>query len=157
MINLGGLATEESYPYIGSGSNECRLNYMGEKFTIDGFTKLPQGDENKMLIWLVKRGPISIAVNANTMQFYQAGIAHSGDDSCSKLIGALNHAILIVGYGSGTIERLGQHSEQQIPYWIVKNSWGSDWGESGYYRVYRGDNTCGLALDPTTAILYKKV
>ncbi|OAF65055.1 hypothetical protein A3Q56_07230 [Intoshia linei] len=50
----------------------------------------------------------------------------------------LNHAVLIVGYGFETIDN------KSVVYWIVKNSWGADWGEKGYFRILRGDNKCGI-------------
>jgi aminopeptidase C len=46
----------------------------------------------------------------------------------------LNHAVVAVGYNNaGT------------PYWIVRNSWGTSWGESGYIRMAKGRNMCGIA------------
>ena len=52
-----------------------------------------------------------------------------------------NHAVLVVGYG---VEAAAA-SASDVPYWIVKNSWGTEWGEDGYYRVVRGKNHCGIA------------
>uniref|UniRef100_A0ABD2WLI3 Peptidase C1A papain C-terminal domain-containing protein n=1 Tax=Trichogramma kaykai TaxID=54128 RepID=A0ABD2WLI3_9HYME len=59
----------------------------------------------------------------------------------SECTEALDHAVLIVGYGSDP-----RHGD----YWLVKNSWGTDWGESGYFRIKRDDkNHCGIATEAT--------
>ena len=58
---------------------------------------------------------------------------------CGKQI---DHAILLVGYGTGTTGK-----EKGIDYWKIKNSWNTDWGEDGYYRIMAGVAACGLATD----------
>jgi KDEL-tailed cysteine endopeptidase len=63
---------------------------------------------------------------------YQSGIL-SGDCGTS-----VDHAVLLIGYGT----------DNGTPYWLVKNSWGTSWGEGGYVRIYRGSandlGTCGM-------------
>lgn len=58
---------------------------------------------------------------------------------CSKK--RLDHGVLLVGYGSAGYapSRL-----KEKPYWIIKNSWGPDWGEDGYYKICSGYNLCGM-------------
>lgn len=53
----------------------------------------------------------------------------------------MNHAVTIVGYSN---------DGETTPYWIVRNSWGADWGEKGYIRIaiQEGDGVCGINLEP---------
>ncbi|XP_011406938.1 PREDICTED: silicatein-like [Amphimedon queenslandica] len=55
----------------------------------------------------------------------------------------LDHGVLAVGYGT---EPSGLFHEEK-PYWLVKNSWGPDWGQQGYFKIVRKDNKCGIATD----------
>jgi len=48
----------------------------------------------------------------------------------------VNHAVVAVGYGN----------EDGMDYWLIKNSWGADWGDNGFFRMQRGVNMCGVAV-----------
>ena len=80
-------------------------------------------------------GPVAISVDASkySFQLYDKGVYD--EKSCTKY--TYNHAMGVVGYGV-------DESTQQ-PYWIVRNSWGPSWGEAGYIRFLRGEDTCNVA------------
>ncbi|XP_063603431.1 cathepsin F-like isoform X2 [Penaeus indicus] len=145
IAKLGGLESENDYPYEAK-DDTCHFNKNKVKVTVNGSVELPQ-NEDDLARWLVKHGPISIGINANALQFYVGGVSHPLKFLCNPK--SLDHGMLIVGYGVHTTKYL--HRRQ--PYWIVKNSWGPDWGEKGYYRVYRGDGTCGVNQMATSAIV----
>ena len=66
---------------------------------------------------------------------YSSGIYES--DLCCKAEDencVINHAVLVVGYGS----------DNGTDYWLVKNSWGTYWGDNGYFKIRRGVGECGF-------------
>ena len=88
----------------------------GVAATVTGW-KAVSADETAIAETLVQVGPLSAAVNAALLQFYWGGIYDPYDYWCDPE--SLDHAVLLVGYGS----------EDGKDYWIVKNSWGDQWGE----------------------------
>ena len=91
-------------------------------------------------------GPVTVAIDAGSLafRFYKHGIF----DSKHRCGTALNHAVTVVGYSSMDTD--------STPYWIVRNSWGSDWGEDGYVRmeITGGAGICGINLEPTLPNVY---
>lgn len=104
-------------------------------------------DQNETIIaeQLMTIGPLSVALDAELLQFYHKGVFDP--IFCSKT--SLDHAVLMVGFGTE------KDLFRTKPYWKIKNSWGPKWGENGYFRIYRGAGTCGINTQVTTAILQK--
>ncbi|KAJ2942085.1 hypothetical protein O0L34_g11002 [Tuta absoluta] len=142
---LGGLELEADYPYEAE-DDKCAFNKTLSRVQISGAVNISSNETN-MAKWLVQNGPISIGINANAMQFYVGGISHPWKMLCNP--SNLDHGVLIVGYGIKNYPLFNK----KLPYWIVKNSWGPTWGEQGYYRVYRGDGTCGVNQMASSAVI----
>ncbi|KAF7233974.1 hypothetical protein EG68_12044 [Paragonimus skrjabini miyazakii] len=137
---MGGLELEKDYPYV-ADNQTCKLDKSKLLVKIDDSVVL-EIDEEKQAAWLAEHGPTSVLLNAEPLLHYKSGISHPSVDMCPS--DDLNHAALSVGYGT----------ENGVPYWIVKNSWGDTWGEDGYFRIYRGDGTCGIDQSVTSAIIH---
>ena len=143
-----GIMTEADYPYH-SYKSECKIDIdKCVHMRITGFEKLGGGssifscaDEEEMKEFLYKKGPVSVALNATPLQTYSSGIIDLSSTQCPYI--GINHCALLVGYGSDSVTGLD--------YWIVKNFWGSVWGESGYFRIRRGNGTCGINCYVITA------
>ncbi|KAF7233891.1 hypothetical protein EG68_12565 [Paragonimus skrjabini miyazakii] len=139
IIRMGGLEAQKDYPYVGR-EQTCQLDRSKLLARIDAYIIL-EANEEKQAAWLAEHGPTSAGLNAFYLQFYQHGISHPSKSQCEP--DWLNHGVVSVGYGT----------ENGIPYWIIKNSWGAEWGESGYFRLYRGDGTCGIERVVSSAII----
>ncbi|XP_077226153.1 papain family cysteine protease isoform X1 [Tasmannia lanceolata] len=135
LMEAGGLEEESSYPYTGTPST-CKFKPEKAVVRLVNFTNVPL-EENQIIDNLVHRGPLAVGLNAAFMQTYIGGV------SCPLICGKrrVNHGVLLVGYGSKgfSLLRLGYR-----PYWIIKNSWGKQWGDKGYYHLCRGHNMCGI-------------
>jgi len=136
IMSWGGLETQASYPYTGEDGT-CQMSgpYLAP---LKNYTCLsvPNGADEAVLMptFLVNKGPLSIAFNADLIMDYSNGIVNpSSVEDCDPT--SLDHAVLIVGYDT---------DPSGINYWIVKNSWSATWGESGYFRIARGTGACGL-------------
>lgn len=95
------------------------------------------GREEKILHILANYGPVVTAVNGLLWQNYLGGIIQF---HCNGSIASLNHAVQIVGY-----DRTGD-----VPYYIVRNSWGKRFGDKGYLKIQIGGNICGVANQVST-------
>jgi len=126
-----GLMSEQDYTYTGR-SGQCKFDSSKVQTKVTGFNFAPQ-NESQIKQLLYENGPFAIAINATPLQFYFGGIFNPWFEWICNPKG-LNHGVLLVGYGV----------ENGKSYWIVKNSWGSYWGEHGYFRLIAGKGACGV-------------
>lgn len=173
LEKAGGIESEDNYPYC-SGSGQCfpcqaqgynktrcgppvpscntsescpaklKPSLFVPGLKLKGWVAI---EKNETVIQheLVSRGPLSIAINAETLQFYHSGV---WDPLLPCDPTSLDHAVLLVGYG------MSKGLFEKKPYWLIKNSWGEKWGESGYFRMIRGKGECGIDQQVTSALLH---
>ena len=125
-----GLETEEKYPYTAKAGT-CHISSSDIGAYAGSFVQSAPGDEVGLQA-LVDEGPVSVVLNGNWFSDYTGGIA----DPCHGTEPPMYVSAVIVGYG---------HGPTGTPYWIVKNSLGRSWGESGYFRIAAGQDQCGIA------------
>lgn len=137
-LKSGGLQREVDYPYTGR-DGQCKFDKNKIAASVSNFSVVSV-DEDQVAANLVKNGPLAVGINAAFMQTYVGGV--SCPYICSKHL--MDHGVLLVGYGSSAYSVIRLKNK---PYWIIKNSWGENWGEEGYYRLCRGPhskNVCGI-------------
>jgi len=134
-VHANGLPTEASYPYKGV-NGKCQTFTAAPNTHITSYSDVTH-TENALGASVDGR-PVSIAIEADQagFQLYKSGV-FSG--VCGK---NLDHGVLLVGYGT----------DGTTPYWKVKNSWGTSWGEAGYIRMIRNEDECGIANEPSYPI-----
>lgn len=137
-----GLTTESSYPYTGS-DDLCNTKKAAIKAAkITGYEDVPANNE-KALLQAVIHQPVSVAIDASSFefQFYSGGVFTG---ACGT---ELDHGVTAVGFGT---------TSAGTKYWLVKNSWGSKWGENGYIRMKRDvtmkEGLCGIAMESSYPI-----
>jgi len=139
----GGLELETDYPYkSGTTGTSGTCNFESAKVvqTLSSYGYATQTkNESQMVTASYTHGPLSIAVDAETWSAYKSGIMTS---TCGQ---SLDHAVQIVGWDL----------TYSTPYWIVRNSWGSTWGEAGYIRIEYNKDLCGIANDALYAVAKK--
>jgi cathepsin L len=136
IISNGGIDTEDSYPYTAQDGT-CNYNAANSGSTLNTFTNVNQGSESDLQM-KVSQGPTSVAIDASqsSFQFYTSGVY--SDPNCST--SQLDHGVLAIGWGT----------DSGTAFWLVKNSWGTDWGNQGYIEMARNDgNMCGIATMAT--------
>jgi C1A family cysteine protease len=152
VMSAGGLDSEADYPDSSQSGFTGQCKWDGDvvaqvtdwKYAITPCAKSEQDeggacdqqDEDGLKAALNTYGPLSICLNANTWDFYSGGVL-SG--KCSGAWDDMDHCVQLVGYDATA----------STPYWKVRNSWGSSWGENGFIRLPMGVNSCGVANEAT--------
>lgn len=133
----GGIDTESSYPYEAK-NDKCRFNPSNVAATVTGYTDIKKGDIDGLMSAVQSVGPISVAMDAShsSFQLYATGVYKPLFCSSTRL----DHGVLAVGYGTQPAGLF----DKETDYWKVKNSWGPDWGEKGYFKIARENNKCGI-------------
>ncbi|KAJ1166661.1 hypothetical protein NDU88_007060 [Pleurodeles waltl] len=134
-ISAKGIMTSEDYEYVEYPEKCSYTREESIQLNMSKYYLLP--DESNIAAAVAFDGPVTVGFAAveDFMLFDGEGIY---DGKCAK---EANHAIIIIGYGT----------EDDEDYWIIKNSWGTDWADNGYAKVRRNSNQCEIAEEAATA------
>ncbi|ALC42198.1 CG6347 [Drosophila busckii] len=142
-----GITLANKYPYV-QYEMQCKQNETAGRYPreslvkIRDYARIDPGDEQKMKQVIATLGPLACSMNAGAISFEQYDGGIYDDEECNA--DDVNHSVVVVGYGS----------ENGRDYWIVKNSYSENWGESGFMRLPRNANSfCGIASECSYPIL----
>jgi len=140
IMSAGGLESEKVYPYTAVNGN-CQFNPKAQLWPISTWNYATSlYSETTLQSNLLSWGPLSICLDAENWQDYTSGVMTWTE--CAW-VNVLDHCVQLVGY----------NSTAPTPYWIVRNSWNTDWGINGYIYLEMWEDTCGLAHEATCAVL----
>jgi len=133
MAYVGGVVPDSDYPYTSFYGNtgDCLTTVTDYQMTVSGY-KIVNGEAD-MQSYLLSTGPLSICVDASDWSTYESGVVSvCGND--------VNHCVQLVGVD--TVDG----------YYIIRNSWGTSWGEDGYIRLQTNQDMCGISSIPTYSL-----
>ncbi|KAJ3648356.1 hypothetical protein Zmor_020166 [Zophobas morio] len=132
IIQNGGVNYASHYPYHAFQNSICWYRRCELKVTIKNYMYVSPNEE-ALKYYVAMYGPVSVSIDVlRDFQYYSGGVYYNEKCSTSHT----NHGVVVVGYGT----------ENGHDYWVVKNSWGSDWGLNGYIKMARNrNNNCAIA------------
>jgi len=156
----GGLYAMDSLPYTAAtgskipedgpicskpGSSFLQMNNLRNpaavklpSVSIAGWTQVPANDAGQVMDALVNKGPLAVAIVGSGLQGYSKGVI----SGCNTNI--VDHAVVMMGYG--------KDPETNMLFWNIRNSWGKQWGENGFFRLQR-HYAKSAAATPATSVL----
>jgi C1A family cysteine protease len=128
-VKKNGVEFDKDYPYK-AAVGKCKYNAKLATNKVTGFQFCSNYSNGKncsvdKVYGLLAQGPLSVGIDGTEIQSYTSGLFTA---SCSED----NHAVILVGFG------VDQKSNSE--YWLVRNSWGTGWGEAGYIKIAINDN-----------------
>jgi len=140
IAKVGGMESDTEYPYTSywGTTGTCSASASDYSVTVTEYYSIE--GETDMESWVLSTGPLSVCLSATTWSSYTSGVV----SSCPTEV---DHCVQAVGIGkTESSSEFGSISET---YWIVRNSWGTYWGDAGYIYLLFGENTCNISYDPT--------
>jgi len=139
ILKKPGVTNEATYPYSDTGRGTCKIPNGSPRFATNMYEQFTPSADTEAAIQsdLYNYGPMYIAIDADPLQTYTSGILNPTEPSGGWDV---NHAVSLIGWGVDS---------KAGPYWIAKNSWGTSWGESGFFRFVRGTNALDILNNPT--------
>jgi hypothetical protein len=129
----GGLETDSDYPYTSYQGVTGTCKESSSKYVVTVSSYVTISGETNMANYMLATGPLSVCLDASSWNSYSGGIM----SVCGK---SVDHCVQAVGVDTSS-------------YWLVRNSWGTGWGESGFIRLKYGSNTCAITSDPTYVVV----
>lgn len=153
----GGLYTEKSYPYLANSTGTTCMATQQRKHLAPPHSvvqvaevfNITSRDEEDLVQAVGNLGPVSVAYQVSPdFRFYSHGVydsynATTNSTMCQNDAQSVNHAVVAVGLGQ-VEEKSDNGAVTTIPYYIIRNSWGTMWGMEGYFWMKRGENLCGV-------------
>lgn len=139
-----GITYSQNYPYV-TKQNSCKTNNTNLNYVTDyKFLVSVRGDETALKL-SVSMGPVSVGIDSSqeSFRYFKTGVYY--DPDCRSDLEYLDHEVLVVGYGT---------TADGNYYWLIRNSYGTTWGDSGYFKLARNfGNHCGVAGDTSYPIV----